>query len=113
MKRVSVARVTGPDLAAAFLLVQIDRDVERADEPEIRTFPLHYAWATDRNLTINGQAVVVPGVATVLRSLYPESVYAQRGDAPARSDAYKMRSLDTSSPAGGYARTAAGSSMPT
>ncbi|WP_240655761.1 type III secretion system outer membrane ring subunit SctC [Paraburkholderia phosphatilytica] len=91
----------------------IDRDVERADEPQIRTFPLHYAWATDRNLTINGQSVVVPGVATVLRSLYPDSVYPQRSDAPARTDAYKMRSLDTSSPAGGYARTAAGSSMPT
>jgi type III secretion protein C len=81
----------------------IDRDVARADEPEIRTFRLHYAWATDRTLTINGQSVNLPGVASVLRSLYPDSAGANAAHAPTaeRADAYKMHSLDTSGPAGG------------
>lgn len=89
----------------------IDRDVERTDEPEIRTFPLHYAWATDRTLTINGQQVVVQGVAAELRSLYPKSAAANgAAEAPARSDAYKMHSLDTS---GGGPRTVSASTIPT
>ena len=92
----------------------IDRDVARADEPEIRSFPLHYAWATDRTLTINGQAVNLPGVASMLRGMYPDSAGANAAHAPtvARSDTYKMRSLDTSVASGGArgAGTGAGSS---
>ncbi|PMS12823.1 EscC/YscC/HrcC family type III secretion system outer membrane ring protein [Trinickia caryophylli] len=90
----------------------IDRSVERADEPEIRTFPLHYAWATDRTLTINGQSVAVPGVATVLRSMYPNSTIGSvSGQQAPRADAYKMRSLDPSG--GAYRPSGNTNSMPT
>ncbi|TKC91840.1 EscC/YscC/HrcC family type III secretion system outer membrane ring protein [Trinickia terrae] len=93
----------------------IDRDVERADAPQIRSFPLHYAWATDRTITINGQSMLVPGVASVLRSLYPDSAGGNgaRTDAAPRADAYKMHSLDTASPAPGYGRTMTGGGIPT
>jgi type III secretion protein C len=81
----------------------IDRDVARADEPEIRTFPLRYAWSMDRSLTINGQSVNLPGVASVLRSMYPDSAGANAAHAStaARADAYKMHSLDRSAADGG------------
>jgi len=92
----------------------IDRDVARADEPEIRTFPLHYAWAMDRSLTINGQTVNLPGVASVLRSMYPDGQGANIGhpSAAARADAYKMHSLDPSAADGG-GRGASASPIPT
>ncbi|SDI39524.1 type III secretion system outer membrane ring subunit SctC [Paraburkholderia phenazinium] len=92
----------------------IDRDVARADEPEIRTFPLHYAWATDRSLTINGQAVNLPGVASVLRSMYPDSAGANVAHAStaARADAYKMHGLDTAAADGG-GRAASAAPIPT
>ena len=96
----------------------IDRDVARADEPEIRSFPLHYAWATDRTLTINGQAVNLPGVASMLRGMYPDSAGANAAHAPAvaRADTYKLRSLDTSVANGGARGVGAGAgtgSIPT
>ena len=35
----------------------------------VRTFPLKYAWATDKSFSFRGQAVTVPGVATILTSI--------------------------------------------
>ncbi|VWB88827.1 type III secretion system outer membrane ring subunit SctC [Burkholderia lata] len=89
----------------------IDRGVERADAPQIRTFPLHYAWATDRTMTINGQSVVVPGVASVLRSMYPDSTIGSVAGSQTmpRADAYKMHSLD---PSGGGARASGAGTIP-
>ena len=73
----------------------IDHDVARDDAPEVRSFRLHYAWATDRSLMINGQPVVVPGVASTLRSLYPDSPGARAADGPAApgDDAYRMHDI--------------------
>ncbi|WP_245964668.1 type III secretion system outer membrane ring subunit SctC [Trinickia dinghuensis] len=73
----------------------IDHDVERGDAPEVRSFRLHYAWATDRTLVINGDPVLVPGVASTLRSLYPDSVGSRVAEAPAApgDDAYRMRDI--------------------
>lgn len=77
----------------------IDRDVERGDTPEVRSFKLHYAWATDRSLMVNGESVVVPGVVTVLRSLYSNDSDPRVGNAPAQigADAYRLRSIGGSS----------------
>lgn len=82
----------------------IDREGERSEEPEIRAFRLHYAWATDRTLTINGQSVVVPGVASVLRGMYPESQAANAAQTPTapRADAYRLRGLDGSGPGASF-----------
>ncbi|WP_233217144.1 type III secretion system outer membrane ring subunit SctC [Trinickia dabaoshanensis] len=73
----------------------IDRDVERGDTPEVRSFKLHYAWATDRSLMINGEPVVVPGVVTVLRSLYSNDGDPRVGNAATQvgADAYRLRSI--------------------
>jgi len=73
----------------------IDHDVARSDTPEVRSFRLRYAWATDRTLNINGQPVVVPGVASTLRSLYPDSPGArvpESSPAPG-DDAYRLRDI--------------------
>ncbi len=32
----------------------------------VRTFPLKYAWATDKSFTFRGQQLTVPGIATIL-----------------------------------------------
>lgn len=72
----------------------IDHDVARSDAPEVRSFRLHYAWATDRTLMINGQPVVVPGVASTLRSLYADGD-ARAGQAPVApgDDAYRLGAI--------------------
>ena len=73
----------------------IDRDVERGDTPEVRSFKLHYAWATDRSLMVNGEPVVVPGVVSVLRSLYSNEADPRMGNVstPLGADAYRLRSI--------------------
>jgi type III secretion protein C len=73
----------------------IDRDVERGDTPEVRSFKLHYAWATDRSLMVNGEPVVVPGVVSVLRSLYSNDADPRMGNVSAQlgADAYRVRSI--------------------
>lgn len=73
----------------------IDHDVARSDAPEVRSFRLHYAWATDRTLSINGQPVVVPGVASTLRSLYPDSPGARVPESTGApgDDAYRLRDI--------------------
>ncbi|CAE6788424.1 Type 3 secretion system secretin [Paraburkholderia nemoris] len=62
----------------------------------VQRFPLHYAWATDRTITINGRGVTVRGVASLLRTLYGQGVPGgdASGDAPpARRDAYRVPSV--------------------
>jgi type III secretion protein C len=87
----------------------IDRDVERGDTPEVRSFKLHFAWATDRSLMINGEPVIVPGVVTVLRSLYSNDADPRVGNAAAQigADAYRLRSIGGTSEGPG-ANAAAG-----
>ncbi|WP_299729779.1 type III secretion system outer membrane ring subunit SctC [uncultured Endozoicomonas sp.] len=35
----------------------------------VKTFPLKYAWATDKSFTFRGQELTVPGVATLLQNI--------------------------------------------
>ncbi|MCP1118213.1 type III secretion system outer membrane ring subunit SctC [Robbsia andropogonis] len=75
----------------------IDHKSDAADKVVVQRFPLRYAWATDRTITINGRNVTVRGVASLLRSLYGQGV-PRNGDAatdvpPARRDAYRMPSV--------------------
>lgn len=42
----------------------------RNQATEVRIFPLRFAWATDHEFTSGGKAMVIPGVASVLRSMY-------------------------------------------
>jgi type III secretion protein C len=44
-----------------------------SEVPEIRVFPLKYAWAADLTLPRGGKEMAVPGVASALRSLYSKS----------------------------------------
>jgi type III secretion protein C len=44
-----------------------------SEVPEIRLFPLKYAWAADLMLPRGGKEMAVPGVASALRSLYSKS----------------------------------------
>ena len=85
----------------------------------VQRFPLHYAWATDRTITINGRGVTVRGVASLLRTLYGQGVPAN-GDAggdppPARRDAYRVPSVREMQDDGmttGATRTQGGSHLP-
>lgn len=36
---------------------------------EVRTFPLKYAWATDKKFDFRGQQITVPGVASILKQI--------------------------------------------
>ena len=44
-----------------------------SEVPEIRVFPLKYAWAADLTLPRGGRELPVPGVASALRALYSKS----------------------------------------
>ncbi|PMS24858.1 EscC/YscC/HrcC family type III secretion system outer membrane ring protein [Paraburkholderia rhynchosiae] len=76
----------------------IDHDSIPGAKVVVQRFPLHYAWATDRSITVNGRNVTVRGVAALLRTLYGQGVPAAGGDAsgdapPARRDAYRVPSV--------------------
>ncbi|NRF69425.1 type III secretion system outer membrane ring subunit SctC [Aquincola sp. S2] len=44
-----------------------------SEVPEIRVFPLKYAWAADLTLPRGGKELAVPGVASALRGLYAKA----------------------------------------
>jgi len=46
-----------------------------AGAADFRVFYLRYAWAQDVSLTVGGRQVVVPGVASILRSLVDPNAY--------------------------------------
>lgn len=76
----------------------IDHESVPGAKVVVQRFPLHYAWATDRSIAINGRSINVRGVASLLRSLYGQGVPAAGGDAagdapPARRDAYRVPSV--------------------
>lgn len=56
-----------------------DQRAAMADTSEIRLFPLKYAWAADFKINRSGRETTVPGVATVLRSLYNRNGGFQAG----------------------------------
>ncbi|WP_255364830.1 type III secretion system outer membrane ring subunit SctC [Collimonas sp. OK242] len=77
----------------------IDQTSAPSDKIVVQRFPLSYAWATDRTVTIDGQGVTVRGVASLLRGLYSANGGGQgaAGDAaPAPRDTYRMKSLRSS-----------------
>ncbi|HVE09058.1 MAG TPA: type III secretion system outer membrane ring subunit SctC [Paraburkholderia sp.] len=68
-----VALVTGP--RALTSLVQevasrLDQNADRRTGSEVRAYPLRYAAAADRNVTVNGKTTTLPGVAHILSNLY-------------------------------------------
>ncbi|MEO6921876.1 MAG: type III secretion system outer membrane ring subunit SctC [Collimonas sp.] len=73
----------------------IDQTSAPSDKVVVQRFPLSYAWATDRTVTIDGQGVTVRGVASLLRGLYAANGgQPAAGDtAPAPRDTYRMKSL--------------------
>lgn len=95
------AVVSGPprfvDLATDVARL-IDHDSISGAKVVVQRFPLHYAWATDRSITVNGRSVTVRGVASLLRTLYgdgapPADGAASSDAAPARRDAYRVPSV--------------------
>jgi len=60
----------------------------------VHVFPLRYASANDRVMTVDGESVTIKGVATILRSLYDPS-NQQKSDAQTvpQTDEHKLRSV--------------------
>ena len=64
----------------------IDRVQSKQERTVIRVFPLRYARAADRSTDMDGNRVVTPGIATLLRSIFmlpnnnPTSVQASYGE---------------------------------
>ena len=72
----------------------IDHVQVKGDTVVVRRFPLRYASATDKTITINGRSVSVRGVAGLLRGLYGQAAPgAGTEPAPARRDAYRLPSM--------------------
>ncbi|WP_349793298.1 type III secretion system outer membrane ring subunit SctC [Xanthomonas sp. WHRI 7064] len=68
-----VAVVSGPpgyvDTVAA-IARQVEQGARQRDATEVQVFQLHYAQAADHSTRIGGQDVQVPGMASLLRSMY-------------------------------------------
>jgi type II secretory pathway component GspD/PulD (secretin) len=47
---------------------------------EVRSFPLKYAWATDRTFNFRGQQLTVPGVSTILKQIIEGGGVAQAAE---------------------------------
>lgn len=86
---------------------RIDHNASHRTGTEIRVFPLHHAWATDRTVDVDGQAVTLAGVASLLNSMYhpnQSGVGAAGGVASAAAGVMKSKAVaDVSgSTNGGY-----------
>jgi type III secretion protein C len=67
------ALVTGPQQYVqliADVAKQLDQTTAQRAGSVIRVFPLHHAWAADHTVEIDGKDTTVPGVASVLSSMY-------------------------------------------
>ncbi|WP_018606702.1 type III secretion system outer membrane ring subunit SctC [Uliginosibacterium gangwonense] len=51
----------------------VGRNVQQFDAPEVRVFPLRYAWAADHSVQVEGQTVVIPGVERILNSIFADN----------------------------------------
>ncbi|MGB1271111.1 MAG: type III secretion system outer membrane ring subunit SctC, partial [Endozoicomonas sp.] len=51
------------------LLLDAKEGERQKSKLTVRTFPLKYAWATDKSFAFRGRELVVPGVATILKSI--------------------------------------------
>jgi type III secretion protein C len=72
----------------------IDHVQVSGDTVVVRRFPLRYASATDKTITINGRSVSVRGVAGLLRGLYGQAAPGAGAEpAPARRDTYRLPSM--------------------
>lgn len=56
-----------------------DQKAALVDHAEVRLFPLKYAWAGDVHINRSGRDTVVPGVTSVLRSLFGRAPHAGNG----------------------------------
>ncbi|MEW6343411.1 MAG: type III secretion system outer membrane ring subunit SctC [Pseudomonadota bacterium] len=52
------------------IAARLDSTTQHRAGTVIRVFPLHHAWAMDRNVDADGSSVPLPGVATVLNNMY-------------------------------------------
>jgi type III secretion protein C len=52
------------------IAARLDSTTQHRAGTMIRVYPLHHAWAMDRNVDADGSAVTLPGVATVLNNMY-------------------------------------------
>lgn len=68
-----VAVVSGPpgyvDTISA-IAKQVEQGARQRDATEVQVFQLHYAQAADHTTRIGGQDVQIPGMASLLRSIY-------------------------------------------
>ncbi len=68
----------------------VDQRTALTDGAEVRLFPLRYAWASDIRINRSGRETVIPGVASMLRSLWG------RGSGTAGSSGASVRGLAAS-----------------
>ena len=69
----------------------VDTRANLRDRSEVRVFPLKYAWANDFQIRRSaGASASVPGVVSVLRSLFDPRYVAGRGSSPSNGMAISM-----------------------
>ncbi|MDN7177131.1 type III secretion system outer membrane ring subunit SctC [Caballeronia sp. SEWSISQ10-4 2] len=85
-------------------LVDAGHTSQQADQV-VRLFPLRYAWASDHQVSIDGQSITIRGVSTILRSLYdPDARNPSDSQTAPQSNSHRLRSVgdtDGGSPDGG------------
>lgn len=64
-------------VAQTALLLDAKEGERQKSKLTVRTFPLKYAWATDKSFSFRGQQLSVPGVATVLTRIIKGGGVAQ------------------------------------
>ncbi|WP_257263380.1 type III secretion system outer membrane ring subunit SctC [Endozoicomonas sp. ONNA2] len=64
-------------VAQTALLLDAKEGERQKSKLTVRTFPLRYAWATDKSFSFRGQQLTVPGVATILTRIIKGGGVAQ------------------------------------
>ena len=73
----------------------------------VRSFPLHYAWASDHTVSVDGQSITIQGVANILRGLYTPGGTAITSQTAPQASAHRLHNVadaDGGGPSGGSRR---------
>lgn len=107
-QKARVVMVSGPpryvELVTQIAQV-VGRNAQQFDGPEVRVFPLRYAWAADHTVQLEGKAVTIPGVERILNSIFAAGANQQAADfanrelsRTARGDATRQVATTTQPP---------------
>lgn len=91
---------------------KIDHNRSDNRQPVVRVFPLHYAWAADHPIRVDGQVMTITGVANILRAAYQSNQNMPREQPVSQTEVRHVGSVLPKSAPQGQGANFWGSTLP-